>query len=240
MEWPVFNTLDEVPEAFRGFYVEKDGKFAVDLPDPDGLAEKGRLAIQKERDTATAAEVARKAAEKALADAKLALQQKAANATDEELKKLKELALADARAEMAEMLAAKDTEIASLSPLKGENRDLKLDSKVKRMMLDSGVLPDRVNDLYALRMLEKDFDLTEDGKPKLVKHPGMPIDQYVKGPLKKQYPYHFKGSQGAGGGTGGAYTPDGKAVGGTTAEDVQNNPVAAITAARQAQAGGTR
>ena len=240
MEWPVFNTLDEVPEAFRGFYEEKDGKFSVNLPDADGLAEKGRLAIQKERDAAAAAEVARKAAEKSLAEAKLALQQKKADLSDDELKKLRQMSDADSDARNADKISVLEARIAELEPNVTKVRELTLDAKVKRHMLDAGVLPDRVDELFSVLMLKQTFDLTSDGIPKLVNHPGMAIDQYVKGDLKKRYPYHFVGSRGAGGGTGGAYTPDGKAVGGTTAEDVQNNPVAAITAARQAQAGGTR
>ena len=233
MDWPVFDTLEDVPELFRDVYEERDGKWAS-KPAGEELAGKGLAALENERAARATADKARKQAEKDLAAAKLALQQKAANATDDELKKLREMAQADARAEVAEVMAGKDAEIEALKPLQGENRDLKLDTKVKRIMMEAGVLPDRVTDLYALRMIEKDFDLTEDGKPKLVNHPGMAIDQYVLGPLKKQYPYHFKGSQGSGGGSGGAFDSDGKPVTGTTAEEIQANPAAAMTAARAA------
>lgn len=240
MPLPVFETLEEVPEQFRDLYEEKDGKVlpkASDL-DPDGLTEKGRAAIKAEREAAANAEKARKAAEARANELSSQLAAKSAGITDAALKELREKVRHDLQAEVAEELAAKQAEIEALAAVRDENRILKLDTKVKKMLLDAEVRHERVDALFTLT--RTDYDLTEDGKPKLVNHPGMTIDQYAKTELKKRFPEFFKGSQAAGGGTGGAYTADGKPVGGTTAEDVLKNPAAAVTAARAAGTGGAR
>ena len=241
MALPEFAKLEEVPEAFRELYEEKDGKVIPKAPpemDAEGLTEKGRLAIKAERTTAENAEKARKAAEKLANELKDQLAAKSAGISEAALKELREKVRSDLKAEAAEELAAKQAEIDALTGVKGENRVLKLDTKVKKTFLDAEVRHDRVDALFTLT--HADYDLTDDDKPKLVNHPGMTIEQYVKTVLKKRFPEFFRGSQGSGGGTGGAYGTDGKPIGGTTADDVAKNPAAAMTAARAAGQGRSR
>lgn len=240
MALPEFSKLEEVPEQFRELYELKDGKAVpktVEM-DPDGLTEKGRLAIKRERESAETADKARKEAEKREKDLRDQLAAKTAGITDAALKELRGQVRKDLQAESAAEMTAKQAEIDALLAVKAENRSLKLDTKVKKMLLDAEVRHERVDALFILTA--NDYDLTEDGKPKLVNHPGMTIDQYARTELKKRFPEFFRGSQAAGGGTGGAYTSDGKPVGGTTADDVLKNPSAAATAARAAEAGNTR
>lgn len=240
MPLPEFAKLEEVPEGFRELYEEKDGKAVPKAPemDTDGLTEKGRLAIKAEREARETAERERKAADKKAKELGDQLAAKSAGITEAALKELREKVRHDLQAESAEELAAKQAEIDALAAVKDENRVLKLDTKVKKMLLDAEVRHERVDALFTLT--RADYDLTEDGKPKLVNHPGMTIEQYARTELKKRFPEFFRGSQAAGGGTGGAFTADGKPVGGTTAEDVLRNPAAAVTAARAAGTGGAR
>ena len=93
-----------------------------------------------------------------------------------------------------------------------------------------GVRGDRVDDLFNLARAE--FDLTEDGKPKLTKHPGKTVDVFLGDDLKKRYPEFYIGTKAQGGGGGGSFNSDGSPVVGTSAEDVLKNPKEAIEAAR--------
>jgi len=240
MALPEFAKLEDVPEGFRELYEEKDGKAVLKASDVDeqGLSEKGRLAIKAEREAAAAADKARKEAEKRAKELGDQLVAKTAGITEAALKELREKVRKDLQAESAEEMTRKQAEIDALKAVHAENRVLKLDTKVKKVLLDAEVRHERVDALFTLT--HADYDLTEDGKPKLVNHPGMTIDQYARTELKRRYPEFFRGSQAAGGGAGGAYTADGKPVSGTTAEDVARNPAAAMTAARAAEAGATR
>jgi len=233
MALPEFAKLEDVPEPFRELYEEKEGKVvtkaaAVAADDHKEL----RAAIEKERAATKTEEDKRKAAEKLAKELADQLTAKTAGITEAALKELRSQVRKDLQAESAEELERKQAEIDALKGVHQENRVLKLDTKVKKQLLDAEVRHERVDALFILTSHE--YDLTEDGKPKLVNHPGMTIDQFARTELKKRFPEFFRGSMAAGGGTGGAYTADGKPVGGTTVDDVLRNPAAAATAARAA------
>lgn len=79
-----------------------------------------------------------------------------------------------------------------------ENRALKLDNRVKKVMGDNGVRAARIDDLF--RLTADHYDLTDDGQPMLKEKMGLPIDTYVKEDLRKAYPEWFDGSGSSGGG----------------------------------------
>lgn len=79
-----------------------------------------------------------------------------------------------------------------------ENRALKLDNVVKKMMGENGATAKRIDDLY--RLTADHFDLTDDGKPMLKDKMGLPVETFIKEDLRKAYPEWFDGSGSSGGG----------------------------------------
>jgi hypothetical protein len=242
MKLPKYKDKTEIPEGFESLYHEVNGEWVTKEPDPPSGGnddiEKLKTTVDKVRDEVKAAEKKAKAAEDRIKDAenrakeaedKLAA--KGAGISDDKLKELKDKIQADVRAELQAELAAKDKQIESLTGVQDENRGLKLDQKVKAIMLEKGVLGGKVDDLFILSRGE--FDLTENGTPMLKNHPAKDIGIFIEDTLKKSYPEWFKGSQAGGGGAGG-HTPSGIPSVGTTPDDVLANPAAAMTAAREA------
>ena len=230
--FPEYEKREDIPEAFRDAYHEVDGKWVAKQEAPKGTPtqedlDKVKGALDKERE-------ARKKVEKDLKAAKQEEGRKKAGITDEQLKELRADVRSDLVEEFQEKLDAKDKEIGDLKKVHAENRELKLDARIKATMMskDVGVKPDRIDPLFLL--LQDQFDLTEDGKPKLVNHPGKTVAQYLKDDAKKLYPEFYIGTKAGGGGAGGAFNEDGTPVSGTTADDVMANPKAAMAAARAA------
>lgn len=234
MPLPTFSTLEEVPDAFRSEYEEKDGKW---VPKPQGEDVSGlKTALDKERTARTEAERkareaedARAEAERRAQDAATAAEAKGAGIDSEKLAELREKIRNDVRAEFDVQLREKEEKIEELEGVARENRTLKLDNAVKKVFADNGVRPERTDTLF--RLAEEEFDLTEDGKPVLKNHPGKALEVFVKDDLKKQYPEFYRGTQADGGGVGGHI--GGTPPYGTTADDVLKNPGAALDAARR-------
>ncbi len=248
MPWPEYEKQEDIPEGQRDMYEEiesdagvkkwlaKPASPAAGTPSQDDL-DKIQGALDKEREQRKEAEKQAKAAKK---EAKEAAEKKAAEkagVTDEELETLRAKIRDDLKAESAEEIEGLRTEIKDLAGVGDENRTLKLDNAVQQLMLskDVGVRGDRVKALF--RLSKDEFDLTEDGKPKLVNHPGKTVSAFLADDLKKQYPEFYKGTQAGGGGAGGAFQSDGTPVVGTTHEDIMKNPKGALSAAR---AGGDK
>jgi len=239
--WPTFGKQEEVPEAFRSHYEEKDGKWvAKEADDDDGGTGALQTALEKERKLRKDAEDAGKlhqAEAKKAADALKAAELKKAGEkagkTEDELKALTDKIRADLQAEMAAERTALQALADQVPGLNEKLQGVLLDSKVKERMLHLGVLPEKAEKMYQLE--RKHFKLTEDEKPMLAEHPGKTIDVFIQDNLKKEYPEWFKGTQGGGGGAGGHGF--GKPKTGVTAEDVLRDPIGAIAAARAAQEG---
>ena len=238
MPWPEYEKLEDIPEAQRDMYEEKGDKFVAKAAAPvEGTPTQEDLdkvtgALEKEREARKEAEKKAKAATK---EATAAAEKKAAEkagVTEEDLEELRGKIRSDLAAESAEELETLRTEIKGLSGVGDENRTLKLDNAVQQLMLskDVGVRGDRVKALF--RLSREEFDLTEDGKPKLVNHPGKTVSAFLADDLKKMYPEFYKGTQAGGGGAGGAFQSDGTPVVGTTVEDIMKNPKASLSAAR--------
>lgn len=231
MKLPTFKTQDEVPEAFRSLYEEKSGEW-VPKGEPGEGAHK---ALQDERKRADDAEKAAKEARDArtqmearITELEQEIQAKAAGKTGDELKELRNKIRQDVEREHSQKVKALEERVQALEPLEGENRDLKLYSKVRKSMADNGVRPERIEAL--LRLERDEFDLTDDGEPMLKNHPGKAVDIFVQDDLKKQYPEFYQGTKADGGGAGGGHA--GVLDHGVTADDVRANPTAARAAAR--------
>lgn len=191
MPLKTYDTQDAVPEALRADAIEtKDGKFVVvEEADTSDLA--AAVAAEKEK---------REAAEKLMRKTagelqKLQTQRKAADAgmTEEKLKELREEAKAEYMAEI-------QPQLDEAVKIKAQNRSLLLDADMKARALKAGVLPEKVDDFWALRGSE--FDLTDDGKPMVKGKPGIEPDKHLTVLLKKN-PEWVKGTQASGGGAQG-------------------------------------
>lgn len=238
MAWPTYKTKDDVPKEFLDEYHEDEGKWVVKPPKaPEGTPtaedlEKVKGALEKEREERKAADKAGKEHAAKVKELEEAAAGKKVGLTEEEIEKFKTEMRADLTEEYKGKLEELGKKVEGLSGVDAENRGLKLDHAVKARMLakEIGVRGDRVDDLFNLARSE--FDLTEDGKPKLTKHPGKTLDGFLGEDLKKRYPEFYIGTKASGGGGGGAFNSDGSPVVGTTAEDVLKNPKEAIEAAR--------
>ena len=150
---------------------------------------------------------------------KLQTARKAADAglTEERLKEITAEAEAQAEAKYAD-------QIAEAAKLKTQNRSLLLDADMKARALKAGVLPERVNDFWALRGAE--FDLTADGKPMVKATPTAKIETHLAALLKLN-PEWVAGTKANGGnaigGAGGA-----GAGAGITYEQIHANPQAVL------------
>ncbi|WP_373069749.1 hypothetical protein [Gemmatimonas sp.] len=212
MPLPVFDTLDEIPDAFREDYAERDGKWHPNVV--------SKSALEDEREKRDAAEKLTKK----LVKERDALETKAkadkAGLTDEQIAAVREDLRKELLEEYAPRLDASDRYAA-------ENRELKLDHQVKGLLAGAKIIPERLGQMWQLHRAE--FDLTEDGKPMVKGKPGLSVEKYITETLAKQYPEWVQGTQ-----AGGSGAP-GTRPGVLAAPVVGNgNPVEAIAAAREA------
>jgi hypothetical protein len=192
MPLKIYDTKEAVPEAQRAAALEtKDGKFAV-VEETDELGEKGKAALQAERDRADAAEKARKLAEKKADDLEREREARAKGISEEDLQRIRD----------DEAKARKPIEDENAA-LKAENRKLKLTDRVKALYLKHGGMPDRVED--AMLVLERRTDLGdkdgivvlgEDGKPTAES-----IDEFLSKTFKAAKPWLYEGTGASGSGS---------------------------------------
>jgi hypothetical protein len=218
MPLPVFDTQDAVPEAFRGEYEERDGKWHPKVPDVTKL----NSALQSERDRATEQERLRKAAERERDDLKRAEKAKAAGISAEELEQIR----------VAEREARKPLE-DELTTVRAENRKLKLTDRVKALALAAGVMPDRIK--QAMKILDERTDLTDaDGivvKDEAGKVTTETIEDFLAKTFKKESPWFYAGAGASGSGASGS-----NGSGGGTATDT-TTPAQALERKRAAMPG---
>ena len=230
--FPEFKTQEEVPEQFRSFYVEQDGKWVAKMPEPEVTAadlKDVKDTLAKVREELKEEQKTRKKVEAELKEASRKQEASEAGVPEEKLKDLEEKIRADIRREVDAEMEALQTKLSDLETYPGRVRELLLDRNVKDAMLEAGVRPDRVDALF--RLTSDEYDLTDSEKPMLKNHPTKALKVFMEDNLKKQYPEFFAGTQAGGGGAGGF--PGGGLPGtGTTADDVLANPAAALTAAR--------
>src|SRR5665811_744766 len=146
MPFQIFDKIEDIPEAQRDVYEEKDGKWHAKVPDVTNLTS----AIEKERTGRETEEKARKKAEKDLADLRRKATAAESNISEEQLEKLRKED-DDKRKPIQE----------ELDKTKAELTKVKKTDRVQRLFLDSGGMPDRVED--AMLSLDRRTGLTEDG-----------------------------------------------------------------------------
>jgi len=185
MPLPTFATREEIPEAFREEYIEKEGKWVPNVEDVSGL----KSALERQKEEARQA----KARAKELEELQKA---KAAGITDEQLAKLRQEIAAE-KAPLEEKVAKYEQEL----------RTLKLDSRIKSLLGEAGANPARLDALLKLTLDR--FDLSEQGTPIVKDKPAVDLGKYINETVAKEYPELFlskqKGGTGApgSGGTGG-------------------------------------
>lgn len=246
--WPEFDSKEALEaavtdETLRSMWKEVDGKWIVPPPADDGLEEL-KSTLEKVRNEVKDADKARKKAEADLRAEKQRQKADDSGITEEKLAELVAQVRSDLESEYGNMTPEQLGErfpqfrklVEDRDKALGAERNLRLDSAVKSIMAANGVRGDKVEAMF--RLEAEHFDLTDDGKPKLTKHPGKALDLFVKDDLKKKYPEWFEGTKAAGGGAGGGF--DGAHLGGgtgkATADEVLSNPVEALNAARSAGA----
>lgn len=207
MPLPTFKTREEIPDAFRSEYVERDGEWVPDVEDVGAL----KNAHERQKDEARVLKAKLKELEETA-------KAKASGVTDEQLAKLR----ADIAAEKAPVEEA-------LAKAAAELRSLKLDAHVKKLMLDAGANPKRIDALF--KLVGDRFDLNESGTPILKDKPTTTLAGYLKETIAAEYPELYVSPQ-----LGGITAPGGTS-GGTTREDlaklVDTNPARLLQLANE-------
>lgn len=197
MALPVFDTQDAVPEAFRGEYEEKNGKWHP-RADETALREAGKAALDKERKAASDALKRAEAAERKAAEAEAARQADKAGIPEAEQKRWRDEQYAAIRKENDDELKS---EREKREGAEQKARTLLLDNKVKAAALKAGVLPDMIDDWWNLN--RSAFDLDDAEEPTVKDGKGKPIDRFITDDLRKARPWMYQGTKATGGGTGG-------------------------------------
>lgn len=192
MPLPKFKTLDEVPEAVRDGYIERDGEWVPDVEDVTGLkSNRDEILTNLQKAKQRENELKRE-----LAD----LKKKSSGMTDEEI--------AARRAEIeAEVTPFRE----KAAQLEKELRTLKFDDRLKALIAGSGTVAKRVDALH--RLIGDRFDLNDSGTLVLKDKPATDVSKYLKDEVAKEYPEFYEskqkaGSEFTGSGNGPALTGD--------------------------------
>ncbi len=211
MPLPTFESAEDVPEAFRAEYEEREGVWhpkATPAPDVTRL----QSALDAERGQKTEAEKERKRLEKELSDLKRKETAAQHGISDEQLEKL--------RNEDASKRKPIEEELATL---KAENRKLKLTDRVQALALKYGIMQDRIED--AMLNLERRVDLT-DGDNIVVKDKAgnvttETVEDFLAKTFKGEKPWLYQGSGNSGSGASGSNgSGGGSGTGGYTMEEL--------------------
>lgn len=222
MPLPIFDKQTDVPKGFEDEYEEQDGKWH-----PIDRTATLQKALEQEREARKSAEATARKAAKDAADEKARKAATAGGMTEKELKDLYDSIESNLRAEY-------EPKIASTEKLAKENRELKLDSKVKELFKIGGALDAKIPDFWKLH--HDEFDLTSDGKPMVKNEPGKDVARHVQTILKGRSEW-VRGTKASGGrdalSTTSPNSNAGLTPGGLTFEDMVKNPAAAIAVANE-------
>lgn len=182
MPFPTYKKLEDIPEAFRGEYEEREGEFHAKADGELATEKRKRAALLDEK---KAEEKKRQDAEKERDDLKRTADAKAKGISEEELQKIRD----------AEALARKPLE-AELEQAKAENRKLKLTDRVQALALKYGVMQDRLK--QAMKILDPRTDLSDAGGIVVLDEEGKvtteTIDNFLEKTFKKESPWFYKGT----------------------------------------------
>lgn len=221
MPLPIFDKQTDIPKGFEDEYEERDGKWH-----PVDHGGDLRKQIAEEKRTREAAEKLAKKTAKDLAELMAKQDAAAGGMTEEQYKKVYASVEKSIRDEY-------EPKLKDMETLAKENRDLKLDSRVKSMFKSGGALDAKVDDFWKLHGDE--FDLTSDGKPMVKNEPGKDVARHVQGILAGRKEW-VKGTKATGGRdtfSTTAPSQSGLTPGGLTFEDVMKNPAAGIAVANE-------
>lgn len=178
MPLPTFTSQDEIPEAFRSEYEEKDGVWSAKVP------EVGPTRKQIEQREAAALKRAKEAESRAT-ELEQELAAKTAGVSPEELQKVR----ASVEAQYTAKLTAAESRI----------RDLTFGAQMDALFADDAV------DLTGARKLFDDrFEMSEAGTVVPKDDKSVPAKQFIADTLRTEKPWAFKGTQATGGGAAGA------------------------------------
>lgn len=228
MPFPVFDTLEAVPEAFREEYEQgEDGKYVAKAPAAEDVTPL-KTALAAERKRADTAEKAAKAAEAAKGAAEREAQALKTQIGDPEAKT--KALLEKFEEDIKAAVAGKDADIERLT---GELRTIRLDDKVKAEFIRAGGRPERAD--AALTLYKHRTDLADDRivvKDAKGDVSTATIGDFWSKEVRGEMPELFSGTK-AGGGAGNGGTPgSGAASSGTLSWDaIAANPGAALDAA---------
>lgn len=226
MPFPTFKKADEVPEAFRSEYEEKNGEWVPKVvPADDGAELKETLKkLRKELDEAGDA---RKALERKLAAAEHGGSDKDKDKVAAALKKFDEDAAA-LKADYDKKLTERDTEL----------RKLKLDDQVKAAFLKAGGRPERAD--KALNDTIARFDLA-DGRIVVKNAKGeattQTVDDYFAKTYREEMKEFYTGTKGTGGNAPGGAGPNTATAQKWDGDAVLKDPLGALQAANAEAAG---
>jgi hypothetical protein len=179
MPLPTFKTADEIPEAFRSEYEEKDGVWVAKPQE----VEKGPTRKEIERREAAALKKAKEAEDRAK-ELEQELAAKSAGVSPEELQKIRK--------------SVEDAKQKEIDGLKGQLHEATFGQQMNAALADAGVID--VSDARAI--LGPKFDIV-DGNLVPKHDKSIPAKQYLD-TLRSEKPHLFKGSQADGGGSGGS------------------------------------
>ena len=181
MPLPTFKTQDEIPEAFRSEYEEKDGLWSAKVP------EVGPTRKQIEQREAAALKRAKDAEARAL-ELEQELAASSAGVSPEELQKVR----ASVEAQYTAKLTAAESRI----------RDLTFGAQMDALFADDAV------DLTGARKLFDDrFEMSEAGTVVPKDDKSVPAKQFIADTLRAEKPWAFKGTQASGSGAAGSKGP---------------------------------
>lgn len=214
MAFPAFDKQEDVPEAFRDDYEERDGKWR-----PKDEAAALKSALDEERSKRKAAEKATEKAAAELRDAQRDADAKGKGVTSEQLEALR----ADIRKDFETEHGAK---FKRLEELEAENHSMKHGDVIKKHAGELKVLGDRLDDF--VKLYGDQFALTTDGQLMVKDKPGVDPKKLVA-ELVKQQPGWVEGSKADGGGVGGDQTGGGSPTG-LTFEELMQDPSKGLAA----------
>ncbi|MBA3890554.1 MAG: hypothetical protein H0X64_08480 [Gemmatimonadaceae bacterium] len=200
MPLPVFEKQDEIPEAFRSEYEEREAggvkKWHLKVEDTAPLKAKNQQLL----DETKAEKRKRQELEEQVAELQRTKAAADAGVTGEKLKEIEA---------GIEKKYAKDRERADAAEARLKTQSLS--TALSKAMDAAGVRPERKEALE--RLVGDKFDLTDDGKVFVKDDASLGLDAFFKDAVKKDYPEFYTGSQAAGGGAAGAASGGGGAPG---------------------------
>ena len=221
----VYDTMDAVPEAFRGLYTEKEGK--AHLTHVRGMKTEQDVAnvqeaLRKERDAHKATQTAFKPWKdmnyeetRATLDRVSELETAAGGKLDDDaINKIVEGRLAAKTAPLErkidELTEANSTLTTERDGFSNQIVDMRKSSAIRKAAADAKVLGTAIGDVEIIA--RSAFDFTDDGN--LVANdksgitPGLGLDVYFR-EMQKTRPHWWPQSEGGGAGGGGPKSPDG-------------------------------